>query len=75
MSYEIRSILYASDLTPRSPAVFLHAVGLAKKFNAKLKIFKEWLTRAMRRPSNVHQWQMETPLLEKPAYSTFSVPH
>lgn len=46
-----------------------------KKFNAKLKIFKEWLTRAMRRPSNVHQWQMETPLLEKPAYSTFSVPH
>ena len=36
MSYEIRSILYASDLTPRSPAVFLHAVGLAKKFNAKL---------------------------------------
>ncbi len=36
MSYEIRSILYASDLTPRSPAVFRHAVGLAMKFNAKL---------------------------------------
>ncbi|MFT3758925.1 universal stress protein [Thauera sp.] len=36
MSYEIRSILYASDLTPRSPAVFHHAVGLAMKFNAKL---------------------------------------
>ncbi|MBX3685820.1 MAG: universal stress protein [Rhodocyclaceae bacterium] len=36
MSYEIRSILYASDLTPRSPAVFKHAVGLAMKFNAKL---------------------------------------
>ena len=36
MSYEIRSILYASDLTPRSPAVFRHAVGLAMKFNARL---------------------------------------
>jgi nucleotide-binding universal stress UspA family protein len=36
MSYEIRSILYASDLTPRSPAVFLHAIGLARRFNAKL---------------------------------------
>lgn len=36
MSYEIKSVLYASDLTPRSPAVFLHAVGLAMKFGAKL---------------------------------------
>lgn len=36
MSYEIKSILYASDLTPRSPAVFLHAVGLAMRFGAKL---------------------------------------
>lgn len=36
MTYEIKSILYASDLTPRSPAVFKHAVGLAVKFNAKL---------------------------------------
>lgn len=36
MSYEIRSILYASDLSPRSPAVFRHAVGLALKFGAKL---------------------------------------
>ena len=36
MSYEIKSILYASDLSPRSPAVFLHAVGLAEKFGAKL---------------------------------------
>ena len=36
MSYEIRSILYASDLTPRSPAVFRHAVGLARKFGARL---------------------------------------
>lgn len=36
MSYEIKSILYASDLTPRSPAVFRHAVGLAGKFGAKL---------------------------------------
>nr|WP_295008891.1 universal stress protein [uncultured Dechloromonas sp.] len=36
MSYEINSILYASDLSPRSPAVFRHAVGLAAKFGAKL---------------------------------------
>ena len=36
MSYEIKSILYASDLTPRSPAVFRHAVGIAAKFGAKL---------------------------------------
>lgn len=36
MSYEIKSILYASDLSPRSPAVFRHAVGLARKFGAKL---------------------------------------
>lgn len=36
MSYEIKSVLYASDLSPRSPAVFRHAVGLALKFDAKL---------------------------------------
>ena len=36
MAYEIKSILYASDLTPRSPAVFRHAVGLAHKFDARL---------------------------------------
>ncbi|MGB4911659.1 MAG: universal stress protein [Candidatus Dechloromonas phosphoritropha] len=36
MSYELKSILYASDLSPRSPAVFMHAVGLAQKFGAKL---------------------------------------
>jgi len=36
VAYEIKSILYASDLTPRSPAVFRHAVGLARKFDAKL---------------------------------------
>lgn len=36
MSYEIRSILYASDLSPRSPTVFRHAVGLAMKFGARL---------------------------------------
>ncbi|HRP24547.1 MAG TPA: universal stress protein [Thauera sp.] len=36
MSYEIRSILYASDLTPRSPAVFRHAIGMAQKFGARL---------------------------------------
>jgi nucleotide-binding universal stress UspA family protein len=36
MSYEIKTILYASDLTPRSPSVFRHAVGLALKFDAKL---------------------------------------
>ncbi|WP_254050868.1 universal stress protein [Zoogloea sp. LCSB751] len=36
MAYQIKSILYASDLTPRSPAVFRHAVGLATRFEAKL---------------------------------------
>ncbi len=36
MSYSINHILYASDLTPRSPAVFKHAVGLALKFEARL---------------------------------------
>lgn len=36
MSYEIKSILYASDLSPRAPAVFRHAVGLAEKFGAKV---------------------------------------
>ncbi len=36
MPYEIDSILYASDLSPRAPAVFRHAVGLALKFNAQL---------------------------------------
>ncbi len=36
MGYQIKSILYASDLSARSPAVFRHAVGLAEKFGAKL---------------------------------------
>lgn len=36
MSYQIKSILYASDLTPGSPAVFRHAVGLAEQFGAEL---------------------------------------
>lgn len=36
MSYQIKSILYASDPTPRSPAVFRHAVGIAMQFGAKL---------------------------------------
>lgn len=36
MNYSIKSILYASDLSPKSPTVFRHAVGLAQKFGAKL---------------------------------------
>ena len=36
MRYSIQSILYTSDLTPRSPMVFRHAVGLAQRFEADL---------------------------------------
>ncbi len=36
MSYAIKSIVYASDLTSGSVAVFRHAVGLAEKFGAEL---------------------------------------
>lgn len=36
MNYAIKSVLYASDLSPRSPMVFRHAVGIAQRFNAKL---------------------------------------
>ena len=36
MRYSIKSILYTSDLTPRSPVVFRHAVGLAQRFEADL---------------------------------------
>ncbi len=36
MSYEIKSILYTSDLTPGSPPVFRHAVGLAEQLGAEL---------------------------------------
>ena len=36
MLYAIKSVLYASDLSPKSPMVFRHAVGLAQKFQAQL---------------------------------------
>lgn len=36
MSYDIKSILYTSDLSPKSHTVFRHAIGLAQKFGAKL---------------------------------------
>ncbi len=36
MLYAIKSVLYASDLSPKSPIVFRHAVGLAQKFQAQL---------------------------------------
>ncbi len=36
MLYAIKSVLYASDLSPKSPVVFRHAVGLAQKFQAQL---------------------------------------
>jgi len=38
MNYNIQSILYASDMTARSHIVFLHAAGLAQKFQAQLHI-------------------------------------
>lgn len=36
MLYAVKSILYASDLSPKSPTVFRHAVGIAQKFQAQL---------------------------------------
>lgn len=36
MSYEIKSILYASDLTEGSTTILGHAVGLAEKLGAKI---------------------------------------
>jgi nucleotide-binding universal stress UspA family protein len=36
MLYAVKSILYASDLSPKSPTVFRHAVGLAQRFQAQL---------------------------------------
>lgn len=36
MLYAVKSILYASDLSPKSPMVFRHAVGLAQRFQAQL---------------------------------------
>jgi nucleotide-binding universal stress UspA family protein len=38
MPYAIKSILYASDLSPEAPVVFRHAVGLAHEFGAKLHV-------------------------------------
>lgn len=38
MSYSISNIVYATDLTPRSPVVFKHAVGLARQFQARLHV-------------------------------------
>lgn len=46
MSYDVKTILYASDLSPQSPKVFLHAVGIAQKFGAKIHavtVFREGL--------------------------------
>jgi nucleotide-binding universal stress UspA family protein len=36
MLYTVKSVLYASDLSPKSPTVFRHAVGLAQRFQADL---------------------------------------
>ena len=36
MLYAVKSVLYASDLSPKSPVVFRHAVGLAQRFQAQL---------------------------------------
>lgn len=38
MTYAINTILYSTDLGPRSLEVFHHAVGLAAKFQAKLEV-------------------------------------
>ncbi len=38
MSYKIANILYATELEPRSPEVFRHAVGIARQFDARLHI-------------------------------------
>ena len=36
MSYEIKTILFASDLTEGSATIYRHAIGLAEKLGAKL---------------------------------------
>jgi nucleotide-binding universal stress UspA family protein len=36
MLYAIKSVLYASDLSPKSRVVFRHAVGIAQRFQAQL---------------------------------------
>jgi nucleotide-binding universal stress UspA family protein len=38
MEYNIRTILYATDLGPHGPDVFCHAAGLAQRFGAKIHI-------------------------------------
>ena len=45
MSYSIDRILYATELEPDSPRVFRHAVGIARRFNAKLHILTESQTK------------------------------
>lgn len=36
MEYSIETILYATDLGPKGPEVANHAVGLARRFNARI---------------------------------------
>ena len=38
MAYDIGTILYATDLGPRSLEVFQHAVGIARRFGAKMHV-------------------------------------
>jgi nucleotide-binding universal stress UspA family protein len=38
VQYEIRNILYATDLGPNGPVAFRHALGLARSFGARLHI-------------------------------------
>lgn len=38
MSYEIKTILFATDLGPRSGEVLSHAVGMARRFGAQLHL-------------------------------------
>ena len=38
MDYQIRNILYATDLGPSGPKVLRHALGLARRFGAKVHI-------------------------------------
>jgi nucleotide-binding universal stress UspA family protein len=38
MVYTIRNILYATDLGPRSPEIFGHALAIAQQFQAKIHL-------------------------------------
>jgi len=45
MAYTISTILYASELEPRGPEIFRHAVGIARQFGARLHVITVCTTR------------------------------